>query len=324
MPGSISDIKTLKLTCDLLADYGLDDFECRLDRGFDSEENLRNMLNAGFGFTLAAKIDGSRAQKMIAAHGDRLLLPGAHTFFDGERLLRHASDTFTVKGTQGPDGKALKVKLHLYCDPEQRAIMIRSLERHCAALSKDADGQTFATKEEAQTWLDKQGTAQSRKAFAIKSLPANKASPAPALWRIELDSKALQSACRNFGFFTIYSSNLDSTREAVIEDYRIRDIAEKDLDILKNENGHARLRTGNPFVAQGRLVLAFVSLALHLALQKRMKAADLIKSYSVAELLGMLRRIRFIRTADSGVFYRTEIPKKCIKALEAMGIPLPE
>ena len=322
LPGSIADVKTLKLTCDLLAEFGLADFDCRLDRGFDSEENLRDLLNADIGFTLAAKIDGSRAQNLIAKFGEALLLPGAHTFFDGERLLRHASDNFTVKCTQGAAGKAKQVKLHLYCDPEQRALMIRELERRCAAITKAAAGQSFASKEEAQTWLDKQENAQTRKAFAITALP-KQSKQDKDLWRIEMETKALLLACRNFGFFTIYSSDLDSTREGIIEDYRIRDIAEKDLDIMKNENGQHRLRTGNPFVAQGRLVLAFISLVLHLALQKRMKAADLLKSYSVAELLGMLRRIRIIRP-ETGPFYRTEVPKKCVKALEALGIPLPE
>ena len=322
LPGSIADVKTLKLTCQLLSEFGLNDFTCRFDRGFDSEENLRDLLNAGLDFTLAAKIDGSRAQKLVAKLGEALLLPGAHTFFDGERLLRHGSDIFTVKDTQGADGKARQVKLHLYCDPEQRATMIRELERRCATITKAASGQTFASKDEAKAWLDKQENAQTRKAFAITALPSPSKKDKP-LWKIEMETKSLLQACRNFGFFAIYSSDLSSTREGVIEDYRIRDIAEKDLDIMKNENGQHRLRTGNPFVAQGRLVLAFVSLALHLALQKRMRAADLLKSYSVAELLGMLRRIRIIRP-EKGQIYRTEVPKKCIKALEALGIALPE
>jgi transposase len=97
---------------------------------------------------------------------------------------------------------------------------------------------------------------------------------------------------------------------------------EKLFDILKNENGQNRLHSGNHHAVSGRLFIAFIALIIHTDLENRMKKANLIKKYSVSELLAILRKLECV-TMESGNRYFMELTKTQRKIFKALKIPEP-
>ncbi len=312
LPGSISDTRTLKLTSDILKSYGLNKFKYRLDRAFYSAGNVREMLSSGLGFTMTLKIGCAEARALLDEKGSSLLQPMAG-FLDGDRVVRHAVKEVDFADAQG---KNHRCGLHLYMDPLRRSSMVTDLERRCMLALTDAEELSFKTEALAKEWIDAR-PAKVKNCLKVKEIGKGK----KALWRIGRDDAAATEVFFDLGYQATLSSDPKLSGKVILEDYGLRDHAEKLIDIHKNENGNARLRTGDPMVAEGRLFVSTLALILHQALQQRMKDAGLLKSYSVAELLGMLRRLRCIRSC--GATHPTEPPKKCREALAALKIELP-
>jgi hypothetical protein len=84
----------------------------------------------------------------------------------------------------------------------------------------------------------------------------------------------------------------------VLSDYRSRDRAEKLHDLLKNDDGQYRRRTGRQAVADGRILLGFLVFVLGTELENRMRTAGLLKRASPAEFLAEMGRIRAVRLPD--------------------------
>jgi hypothetical protein len=312
LPGSISDTKTLKLTSDILESYGLKKFGYRLDRAFYSAGNVRDMLSSGLAFTMTLKIGCAEARELLADKGASLLQP-MHGFLNGERVVRHAVKELDFADSQG---KKHRCGLHLYMDPSRRSSMMADLERRCMLAMNEAAELSFKTEALAKEWIEARPT-KVKNCFKVSEFGKGK----KVLWRIERDDEAAAEVFFDLGYQVTLSSDPKLSGKVILEDYGLRDHAEKLLDIHKNENGNARLRTGDPMVAEGRLFVSTLALILHQALQRRMKDAGLLKSYSVAELLAMLRSLRCIRTP--GFVHPTEAPKKCRDALKALNIELP-
>lgn len=65
LPGSISDVSTLKLTGELIQECGFTDFHFVIDRGFFSQANLAEMIAQKIGFTMAIPFSSTQAKVFI-------------------------------------------------------------------------------------------------------------------------------------------------------------------------------------------------------------------------------------------------------------------
>jgi transposase len=109
----------------------------------------------------------------------------------------------------------------------------------------------------------------------------------------------------------------------VLSDYRSRDRAEKLFDLLKNEDGQYRLRTGRQAVAEGRILLGFLALVLRTELENRMRTAGLLKRASTAGFLAEMGRIRAVRLPDGTRLVR-EVTRRQREWLQAVGLQPPQ
>ena len=103
----------------------------------------------------------------------------------------------------------------------------------------------------------------------------------------------------------------------------IETLLNKMIDALKNEDGQHRLRTGNDQAAAGRLVVAFIALALHSELERRMHDAGLLRRMSVVQFLAQMRKIKSVNLAG-GTRHLLEISQRNRDLMAAVGVPLPE
>jgi hypothetical protein len=209
---------------------------------------------------------------------------------------------------------ARNVDAHLFFDLRRHADRTAELEERVFALEDKAARETFADPGQARRWL-----AENARQLA-PCLGLEKSADGRLVLRRRPRAIAARSA--NAGYQLILCDTLGRDPVAVLADYRSRDRAEKLFDLLKNEDGQHRLRTGQQTVAEGRVFLAFVALVLRAEVENRLRAAGLLKKITVAEFLAEMGKIRAIRLPDGTRLLR-EVSKRQREWLADIGLPPP-
>ena len=110
--GSVPDVSSLKVTEELLAEYGLAEVSHALDRGFYSNANLRRMMQTGRRFVVGGAVLGEAggaagSAACPAAAGGAALVPLARTG-DAARRGRLAGGGRGRQGTADPGARLLR------------------------------------------------------------------------------------------------------------------------------------------------------------------------------------------------------------------------
>ena len=313
LPGSIPDVTSLKVTIELLKELGIKDYTSSLDRGFYSSANIRSMLENSIGFVLGASQSSAQTKQLIKKHQDILRSPRYSIEHNGN-IVRHAVDKWTVDMGKGEETKELDA--HIYWDYTRQSVKEKDLEcklfQWCFKSRQDMP-QGFATKEEAALWIKENAKNNASLLHAVM---------ADTKWIIERDTDAIELCAANKGFTVVLTTKRGASGVEILDDYRSRDKVEKLFDILKNENGMHRLNSGNHHAVLGRLFIAFIATIIHTVLENRMKKANLLKKYSVSELLAVVRKLESV-TMESGNEYMMEITKAQREIFKALEIPIP-
>ena len=310
LPGSVPDVSTLKLTGEMLNDLGLENFSFSLDRGFYSQANVRGMLQEGIGFTIGVPFSVAQARALVRRHRATLGSP-KRSFPFHDHIMRHVRDIWRVKGDRG---LPYEVDAHLFFEPARQADSATRLESAVFALEAKAAAETFLSRREAWEWI-KENAGGLRTCLAVR--------PMDGRWTIQRKARAVAMATSRMGFTLVLTSRKNCNAEEVLSRYRDRDRVEKLIDALKNEDGQHRLRTGSDQAAAGRLFVAFIALALHSELERRMHDAGLLRRMSVVQFLAQMRKIKSVNMAG-GTRHLLEISKRNRDLMAAVGVPLPE
>jgi hypothetical protein len=248
LPGSIPDVRTLATTLRLARDYGLERLGLSLDRGFYSAANLRELLGLDCALVLGAPWSVSQAQALFKRHRARLESP-RHAFLHGGTPLRHVADAWHQ------DGATLSA--HLFFDPSRHAASALRVEKHVFGLVEKAAGETFHTWREATAWIaENAGTRAACLRVAAGEGGVPRVVPKP-------NRVAVSTSRAGYTLVLTRGRELgEETPEAVLRDYRARDLAEKLFDAFKTEHGQYRLRTSSDAGVQGRFLLGFATLVL--------------------------------------------------------------
>jgi hypothetical protein len=308
LPGSISDVSTLKLTSELIQECGFTDFHFVIDRGFFSQANLAEMIAQKIGFTMAIPFSSTQA-KLFIRQRRAAIGKVKNAFVWHGRPLYHLGGTWTVKR---PIGKPAECAAHLYFDPQRKTEEEGRFLGRLLLIEDRAATVTFAWRSEAYQWLNDNAEGL-RHYFAVRPT-------AKSQWLIQRKNHA--AACRTgtMGFTLILTTEANLSREEVLADYRSRDRVEKAFDIFKNENGQSRLYISTREQAEGRLFLAFLALIISSELDRRMRQAGLYKQYTTAEVFAELAKIRALRLA-TGEVKLLEISKTQRTLLEKLKVP---
>jgi hypothetical protein len=329
LPGSVPDVVTLEATARILRALGLKDSEFVLDRGFYSNSNLRDLLLGGHHFTIGALLAcrqsrepfrrASLAQglQLINRYRRSLNSPKRSIFHEG-RTVRHVQDRWIVD--MGRDGRGKRregqaVEAHIFFDPRRHADRVAQLDERVFALEEKAASEHFADRAEAGRWL-------TENAAGLGSCLGMRGEPGGDVV-LRRRPRAIAARTANAGFQIVICDVAGRDPVSVLSDYRSRDRAEKLFDLLKNEDGQYRLRTGQQAVAEGRILLAFLALVLRTELENRMRTAGLLKRASTAEFLAEMGRIRSVRLPDGTRLVR-EVTRRQREWLQAVGLQSPQ
>lgn len=306
LPGSIPDVRTVAATLAIARDYGIQRLGLSLDRGFYSAANLRELLGLDCSLVLGAPWSVGQAQALFKRHRARLESP-RHAFLHGGTPMRHVADVWSQ------DDATLAA--HLFFDPGRHAESALRLEKHVFGLVEKAARERFRDWREAKAWI-----AENAGARAACLRVAGGAGQAP---RIVPKPNRVAAATARAGYTLVLTRGrepADETAEAVLRDYRARDIAEKLFDAFKTEHGQYRLRTSSDEGGQGRFFLGFATLALRAELDKRMREANLHKSMTDANVLDELGKAKALVTRR-GNRILLEVSKKQRELLAALKAP---
>lgn len=312
LPGSIPDVSSLKVTVELLRELGISDYVTSLDRGFYSTSNIRKMIKNGIGFVIGASQSCAQTVALIQKHQGILRSPKQSIEHNGN-VVRHIADKWIV---DMGDGEKKELDAHIYWDYSRHTAQEKVLESKifqlCAKAHKDVP-EGFLTEEDLLVWIK-----ENAKGYSGLLKPEIRNSN----YEVDRDIDAIEKAIEKKGFTVVLTTKPGASGIEILDDYRSRDKVEKLFDILKNENGHNRLYSGNQHAVSGRLFIAFIALIIHSELENRMKKANLIKKYSVSELLSILRKLECV-TMESGNQYLMELTKTQREIFAALKIPEP-
>jgi transposase len=312
LPGSIPDVSSLKVTVEILRELGISDYVTSLDRGFFSNSNIRTMIKNGIGFVIGASQSCAQTAQLILKHQAALRSPKQSIEHNGN-IVRHIADKWVV---DMGDGEKKELDAHIYWDYGRHSAQEKDLESKlfqlCAKAHKDMpDG--YLSEEDAVAWIKENAKGYST---LLKPVVRN------LKYDIERNVEAMEKVIEKKGFTIVLTTKTGASGVEILDDYRSRDKVEKLFDILKNENGQNRLYSGNQHAVSGRLFIAFIALVIHTELENRMKKANLLKKYSVSELLSIVRKLECV-TMESGNRYLMEITKAQREIYDALKIPEP-
>jgi hypothetical protein len=316
VPGSVPDVVTLDATARILRALGLKDIEFALDRGFYSNSNARELLLKGHHFTLGVLLSCKQSTDLVARHRAALNSPKRSIFHEG-RTVRHVRAAWTVDmgwNERGKRREARQVEAHLFFDPRRHADRLAALDESVFVLEHKASGETFDDPGKVRRWLAE----NARQLAPCLGLEEH----ADGRLVLRRRPRAIAARAANAGYQLVICDSPGRDAVAVLSEYRSRDRAEKLFDLLKNEDGQHRLRTGQQTVAEGRVFLAFLALVLRAEVENRMRRADMLKRTTVAEFLAEMGRIRAIRLPDGTRLLR-EVSKRQREWLAKVGLPPP-
>jgi len=306
LPGSIPDVRTVEATLRIARDYGLEKLGLSLDRGFYSAANLRDLMELQCSLVIGAPWSVAQARLIFKRHRARLASP-RHAFLYGGAPVRHVVDEWRQDGSV--------IAAHLFFDPGRHAETLVRIERHNFTLVEKAGRERFQNFREARSWIAENAGAR---AAACLRVDAQGGEP-----RVVAKPNRVAAATARAGYTLVLTrgrEGAEETAEAVLHDYRSRDMAEKLFDAFKTEHGQYRLRTAHDESVQGRFLLGFATLVLRAELEQRMHAAKLHKRMTDANVLDELGKAKALVTRK-GNRILLEVSTKQRELFEALKVP---
>jgi len=140
----------------------------------------------------------------------------------------------------------------------------------------------------------------------------------PGGFKLKRDSQGINDKLERMGT-TILASNRRLESKSAMSLYRRKDRVEKFFDSMKNDMDRKRLRTCSRKTFEGRLFLDFLALILYSQISKTMMDEDIVKNYTVQELMYEFKKIKLIGLGEKKTII-TEVSKKQRELFEKFRI----
>jgi len=298
-PGSISDVVTLKNLVAEVKALGISKSLFILDRGFYSENNIREMNDANIDFIIPLPFSVNVGKGLISETNREIESPANAKRFGG--------DIFYVLESEIQIGDVNAYGYVLF-NKKREGLETNSFYNRLIDIECAIDGKEFRNP------IDQfKRTAGNFERYFEYTLEGK---------TIHLSRRvnAISQAVNRFGKTILLSSSKRSWDE-VLSLYRERDEVEKKFDDLKNELEVMTLRVQKVETLQGLLFIFFISLILRAILLRRAREAKLLDKSSIEEILMELSKLRAVKVG--GKWRLTEVSKKQRMILEKMEISVP-
>lgn len=298
-PGSINDVVTLKNLVVEVKAFGITKSLFILDRGFYSEDNLKEMTKEKIDFILPLPFSVNIGKGLISETNKDIENPANAKRFGG--------DIFYIQESEIQIGE-INAYAYVLFNKRREGSETNSFYNRLMDIEFALNGNDF--KNPIGQFKHTAGNFERYLECTVEGKTIH----------LRRKVNAISQASNRFGK-TILLSATKRRWDEVLSLYRERDEVEKKFDDLKNELEAMPLRVQKIETLQGLLFIFFISLILRAILLRRARAAELLDKKSIEEILMELAKLRAVKVG--GKWRLTEISKKQRTILEKMKIGIP-
>lgn len=299
-PGSIVDVSTLRNTTKKLISFGLKNPTLVLDRGFFSETNLSELIEAGFNFILPASFSSNKVKSLVLKC--RREIERAEYLHMFNKAPIFVKPIEFVINTGKVDGY---VFYQTKREAEEKEIFYRHLQEIRERLVQK---KVMAYESPGKVYEDIAGQFSDYFSWKVKD----------GRFIVKVKNKAVAQRVNRMGFSVVlYHGGFGW--EEVLTWERERDVIEKMFMKLKNDIEGVPMRVQSTEVAKGWIFVTFLALIIRCRLTRLLIETGLVKNYSIPSLLMALHRLKQVELSD-GSMMKTEITKEQREIFKSMGI----
>lgn len=275
MPGSISDVATLRTTMKSMNFLGSSSVHFVLDRGFYSKANVDEILKRRHHFTIAVPSRIGWVEEIIDRHYESIASPQNYHSIDDSEALFVATDLLKW------GAERRRVYLHIYYNSRNAAVEFDRFTRKLLKYKEEVEsGKRVKEHEEIYNRF-----------LVIKETPKR------GLRVTFNDEEVRKSRKRYTGFFCILSSAIKDPMYA-LSVYRAKESVENSFDDLKNQLDMKRLRIHTATAMDSRIFIQFLALILICRIRNISKKDKILKNLTVREIfehMETLVKVKFSR-----------------------------
>jgi transposase len=300
LPGSISDVSTIKkLLIDI--DYlDINSLSYILDIGYYSADNINLLYKLNHKFIISVHRNIPIFKKLYINAKSDLVNPDLNTRFYDSRLNIYAKNYhINWEYTEKDEYENIILKENrnmtviVYYNPtrgnEEKNNFLTEIYN-----IKDLYNNNILLNDRQKSLLNK---------YFLKSNNLDNSNN-----KMEINFDAVVEKCRDFGFFILLSNCNFSIHEMLLI-YRQRDIIEKSFDNLKDRLELKRGEVHSDISLDNKLFINFIALIFISYIDKIMKENDLYKNMTMGELFDNFDIIKMYYTKDNKIKF-TEITEK--------------
>ena len=300
-PGSIVDVSTLENILNKLEDVGVNSFTLILDRGFCSAHNILKLITRAKNWIMPAKRNLSSYERIISETIFTIENPN-NAREKNDRVLYVLPVTIIV-------GRNQKVSAYLYYDriesvreADRLALKLRDL----VILINETKLQESENPEEVYDEL-----AGSYAKYFVYKYSEQK-------FKITIKRSELEKSKQWMGKFILMKQG-NMTWEECLDQYRERDLIEKEFALLKGELELMPLHVHREDTMRGLLFISFLALMIRMRMDKVLhENSQLHNKIDVPSILVELSKLKMIKLL-SWVLIMSEMTKKQREILKIFG-----
>jgi transposase len=288
LPGSISDVSTLKTTVGSLnyLEVTLKNTQMVMDRGFYSLSNIDELFENRIHFVIGVPIGRKWVKSIIDRYYEQVAIPENYYITDEDEAL------FAITHLYSWGEKKRRCYVHLYYNAERAAEDYGKLSRKLIKCKEELDtNQCVAQNQEMYDRF-----------FSIMETPKRGR-------KVEYNNEEIQNYRKRYaGFFCLLSSKLKDSHE-VLDIYRAKDVVENNFDDLKNTLDMKRLRVHSSEAMDARLFIQFLATIFICKIREtiRKQTDSAIKYLSVREVMEALESLASLSNPHKYKFVLSEL-----------------
>jgi transposase len=296
MPGSISDVATLRTTMKSLDFIGQTKLSFVLDKGFYSEANLDALTNERHHFVLACP-HRRWVDELYDKYRTEILSPRCRHAMNEHEVLHMLTHLHSWKGR--------RCYLHIYHNQAKVAAELDALDLRLARWQEELERGQLRQENE---WAY-------RRYFTVKETPKRGR-------KVIENSVAVEKAKnRHCGFFGILTTEKMDALEA-LQIYRRKEAVENCFDDLKNTLDMKRLRIHSSGTMDARLFIQFIALILLSQVRRVKNGHRQLKHMTIREIMDAMETVVEVRYSGRYGKLVTEIGPLQRVIMEAFNITL--
>ena len=317
--GNENDSRTLRTIITDLQKLGCTDLMVVFDRGYETDENVTDMIRHDQSFLICGKV----GQKPVYSSIQKVLydadgLPANMSYYPKEHVYTaqfEENRTLLMDPEDPGSQKTVTLKVNLYLDMADRMEELTRIKE--AVREEESCIKAFIASGKEASVLN---VALLQKVCPYHALDVD---PETDKLVCRLKDKQVTKAMNTAGFFSSVSYKVEGGATEQMALYALRDEQEKYFEEMKEQLGFSVQRNSSEDGKTGRLFILFIGLILHSQI-RRIWSQKLKKDYpSSVDVLHEMLPVRYAEYAD-GSSHVTGFTDPQVAICKAFDLPVPE